>query len=240
MLKLLVGNYQTIKNKIKEYEINISHFTGQAWNQGKRYRQINKPKPLEEILKKDSSYQSYKLKERLLANGLKEHKCECCNNTEWLGKPIKLELHHINGDHNDNRLENLQVLCPNCHSYTDTYRASNKNRYEVKNEVKYIELTEEEYIEHQNKQKSKSIFEKIEKPKRYCEVCGKELTNKQTKFCSYECSTKAQTKRPNENVLRKIMEENNYNQTKVGKLFNVSPNAVKKWCKHYNIQYKKN
>lgn len=133
-IKSIGGNYQTIKNKIKEYNIDISHFTGRAWNQGKRYRMINKPKSLEEILKENSPYQSFKLKERLLESGLKERKCECCNNTEWLGKPIKLELHHINGNHDDNRLENLQLLCPNCHSYTDTYRGKNKVRYEEKKE----------------------------------------------------------------------------------------------------------
>lgn len=53
-IKPIGGNYQTIKNKIKEYNIDISHFTGRAWNQGKRYRLINKPKPLEEILKENS------------------------------------------------------------------------------------------------------------------------------------------------------------------------------------------
>ena len=48
-----------------------------------------------------------------------------CNNTEWMGKPIPLELHHINGNKFDNRIENLQILCPNCHSFTDNYRAKN-------------------------------------------------------------------------------------------------------------------
>ena len=51
--------------------------------------------------------------------------CKCCNKTEWLGKPIKLELHHVNGIKNDLRIENLQILCPNCHAYTDNYRGKN-------------------------------------------------------------------------------------------------------------------
>jgi Zn finger protein HypA/HybF involved in hydrogenase expression len=77
--------------------------------------------PLEKILIKDSEYNRTKLKERLVKEGLKEYKCECCGITEWNGKPIALQLHHINGIHNDNRLSNLQLLCPNCHSQTENF-----------------------------------------------------------------------------------------------------------------------
>ena len=82
--------------------------------------------PLEQILIKDSEYNRTKLKERLIREGIKEYKCECCGISEWNGKPISLQLHHINGIHNDNRLSNLQLLCPNCHAYTDNYRGKNK------------------------------------------------------------------------------------------------------------------
>lgn len=71
-------------------------------------------------------YQTFKLKNRLLKEGIKERKCEVCGNTEWMGQPIPVELHHIDGDSSNNRLENLQILCPNCHAFTDTYRAKNK------------------------------------------------------------------------------------------------------------------
>lgn len=77
--------------------------------------------PLEQVLTKDSEYNRTKLKERLIASGLKENKCECCGITEWNGKPISFQLHHINGIHNDNRLSNLQLLCPNCHSQTENF-----------------------------------------------------------------------------------------------------------------------
>jgi 5-methylcytosine-specific restriction endonuclease McrA len=62
---------------------------------------------------------------RLFDSNLKEHKCEHCGKTEWLGYSIPLELHHINGIHTDNRIENLRVLCPNCHALTDNYRGKN-------------------------------------------------------------------------------------------------------------------
>lgn len=82
---------------------------------------INPATPLNQIMVKDSGYNRTKLKARLLKEGIKEYKCEKCGLTEWLGQPISLQLHHINGIHNDNRLENLQLLCPNCHSQTDTF-----------------------------------------------------------------------------------------------------------------------
>ena len=117
------GNYSTIKRKIKELNLDISHFTGQGWNKGDRFRPVVKPRELKEILVENSTFVStYKLKNRLLKEGLKEYKCECCGRTEWMNKPIPLELHHINGIQNDLRIENLQILCPNCHTFTDNYR----------------------------------------------------------------------------------------------------------------------
>lgn len=123
-LKPVGGNYNTVNKKIKELNLDISHFTGKGWNVGLKFKP-NKAKPLSEILVKDSSYQSYKLVKRLLSEGIKERKCECCNRTTWNNNPIPIELHHINGDHHDHRIENLQILCPNCHAQTDNYRGKN-------------------------------------------------------------------------------------------------------------------
>ena len=83
--------------------------------------------PLEEILEgKHPQYQSNKLRKRLLEEGYFEHKCYSCKLEEWLDKPIPLELEHIDGNSSNNRIENLTLLCPNCHSMTDTYRGKNK------------------------------------------------------------------------------------------------------------------
>ena len=82
--------------------------------------------PLEEILEgKHPQYQTFKLKHRLFQVGIKQNKCEECGISEWNGKPIACELDHINGNSNEHILENLRVLCPNCHSQTDTFRAKN-------------------------------------------------------------------------------------------------------------------
>jgi hypothetical protein len=126
-LKEAGGNYSIAKNRIKNLGLDTSHFGGgQAWRKGKKF---GPKRPITELLVLDSKhpYQSFKLKNRLLAEGIKLHKCECCGLTEWNGKSAPLELDHINGINYDNRLENLRLLCPNCHAQTDTYRGKNKS-----------------------------------------------------------------------------------------------------------------
>jgi len=68
------------------------------------------------------------LKRRLLNEGLKRNRCELCGITEWLGQPLSMALHHVNGDGRDNRLENLQLLCPNCHSQTENFSGKGRRR----------------------------------------------------------------------------------------------------------------
>ena len=82
--------------------------------------------PLSEILVKYSTFNTYHLKQRLFKEGIKAKKCECCESSVWLSKPIALELHHVNGIKTDHMLENLKILCPNCHAFTDNYRGKNK------------------------------------------------------------------------------------------------------------------
>ena len=78
------------------------------------------------LIKKKHLYNLiFKLKNQLIKIGIKDHKCENCELIEWMGKQIPLELHHVNGNRFDNRIENIQLLCPNCHALTDNYRGKN-------------------------------------------------------------------------------------------------------------------
>lgn len=116
------NNTDTLKKKIQEYNIDTSHFTGRA-----RTYKNGKERPLEEYFVRNSTIQSSKVKARLLKEKLVEYKCASCGLSEWMGKPLTLQLHHIDGDNSNNTLENLQLLCPNCHSQTDNY-CGNSNK----------------------------------------------------------------------------------------------------------------
>lgn len=83
--------------------------------------------PLEELLKREKTSRQH-LKSRLKDADLLEQKCAICGITEWLNKELSLHLDHINGKKNDNKLENLRLLCPNCHSQTPTYGGKNKGK----------------------------------------------------------------------------------------------------------------
>jgi 5-methylcytosine-specific restriction endonuclease McrA len=84
--------------------------------------------PIEELLVQGRRTGRDHLKARLIKAGLKENRCEICGITRWMGKPVNMQLHHKNGDGTDNRLENLQFLCGNCHSQTDNYGGRNGHR----------------------------------------------------------------------------------------------------------------
>ena len=117
------GNYSVLKKAIHHYQLDISHFSGQAWNKGKT---LPPRHSLHAYLTNKVAIQSYKLKNRLIKEQIFKHQCVSCNRTKWNGLPIPLELDHIDGNNKNNRLENLRLLCPNCHALTPTYRSKNR------------------------------------------------------------------------------------------------------------------
>ena len=178
-------------------------------NQAGKGCKKNNPKiPLSEIIYegKQPQYHSYGLKKRLLKEGIKQYQCEMCKRTMWGKNPIPLELHHIDGNKRNHLLENLLVICPNCHTFTLTYKSKNKN-----NGVR---------------------IEKIRKPRKLkkvyiCEQCGA-IRNKRSndKVCR-DCYNISQRRlEVSKEELTKLMNE--YPMTKIGKMFNVSDKSIKK------------
>ena len=113
------GNYATVKRHIARLGLSTSHFT--------RPRSVA-PRPATPtaiLLSSSSAVQSYKLKRRLLREGLLEARCATCGGTRWQDQPMPLELHHRDGDRRNNVLDNLALLCPNCHALTDSYKGRN-------------------------------------------------------------------------------------------------------------------
>ena len=114
------GNTSYTNNQLRKYfeenNIDYSHYNGQAWRAGGQLKNLTQNDfgvITPAIIKK------HLLEER-------EHKCECCQQTEWLGKEIPLQVHHIDGDRKNNTRKNLMLLCPNCHSITENWCGKNK------------------------------------------------------------------------------------------------------------------
>lgn len=184
------GNYSNLDRWIEEYSLDTSHFTGQLWNKGQN-TPIN---DLEDILKPNTNYSSNRLKDRLVTEGLKEDKCEVCGlPSEWNGKSLVLQLHHLDGDHYNNSIENLQVICPNCHSQTETYCSRTKTKTV-------------------RKKKPNALTVKIN-PEKICPICGKTFKpERSTKtYCSRDCYNKS---------LLQNKEESSYTEENLTKLCN--------------------
>lgn len=179
-------------------------------------------------------------------------KCENCGLTTWLKQPIHLELHHIDGDKSNNTLENLLLLCPNCHSYTDNYGSKNKKSVFISDEELLEELKKSKSIRSAllslgmsdagaNYNRARKLLKeneaniaKEEKPKEnYCIDCGKPILLTSTR-CT-ECAHKASRiiERPTRDELKRLIRIMPF--TKIGEKYQVTDNAVRKWCTSYDL-----
>jgi hypothetical protein len=117
------GNYKSVGLVVKRLGLDTAHFKGQAHGTSPRVTKI----PLKELLVEGSQYGSNPLRKRLVKEGILPNVCdECGNGPEWNGRTLVLQLDHKNGDSTDNRLENLHILCPNCHSQTRNFTGKSK------------------------------------------------------------------------------------------------------------------
>lgn len=125
------GGAQTVvKRRIAQLGLDTSHLTGQGWARGRSNPSGRKARPLDELLVRGSAYRNTtRLRDRLINEGVLDARCEECGLHEWNGRPAPLQLDHIDGDRRNNLLENLRLLCPNCHAQTDTYCGRNQGRY---------------------------------------------------------------------------------------------------------------
>lgn len=110
-----------LREQVDDYGIDVSHFIYADPRTSPATRRVQGGRTLEQMLTSRTT-KSDDLRRRLISDGLKKSECELCHLSVWMGRPIPLELDHINGDHFDNRLENIRILCPNCHSQTPHHR----------------------------------------------------------------------------------------------------------------------
>lgn len=121
-VKAAGGNYYIFHKAVRHFNLDTSHFTGM--NLAGRKLPLRR-KPMTEYLVKDSTIQSNKLRKYLLQQKIFKAICSNCRRTSWCGRPIPLELDHRDGNHRNNDLSNLRLLCPNCHALTPNYRGRN-------------------------------------------------------------------------------------------------------------------
>ena len=118
------GTYRYVKMYAAKYGLDTSHWLGQAHLRGS-HTTTRQPEALATILRRDRFFSAGKLKQRLIREGVLAERCAWCRRKTWRGKRISLELDHVDGNHINNELTNLRLLCPNCHAQTPTYRGRN-------------------------------------------------------------------------------------------------------------------
>lgn len=221
------NNYKTVYKYIKLYSLEDDLKLlreREKKNRGNYYKGYIK---IEDILVENSTYSRTSLKKRLYKIGLLKEECSKCGNTGvWMNEKISLILDHINGIWNDNRIENLRILCPNCHATTDTYCRKKQyanvkvnNIYKKHADRKNIILEEKIKVERKNK-----------KEKTTCE-CGNIIKTKANKCTKCSQFKNRKVERPSLEILLKEVGDIGYSAT--GRKYGVSDNAIRKWIKRY-------
>jgi len=202
------SNSRTVKSRIKQDNIDISHIKlGIDSNKGRKFPNTKIAK-LSDILTTNSSYDRNRLKKRLVNECNFPYICSSCGVSDtWNNKPLTLQLEHKNGTNNDNRIENLCFLCPNCHSQTDTFSGRNQKR---------LKKFDKCHCGNKKQSKNKQCFK--------CNIHNERLLQRKVVW-------------PTKDELQILISKHSFVQ--IGKMYGVSDNAVRKWCKTYELPYKK-
>lgn len=204
--RILNVKYETLNKYLKELGVK---YDGNPNRKGIEH--VESRTDINKYLTNKKTISASTLRKKLIENGIKEEKCEYCGRYEWMGRKIPLELHHINMNHYDNRIENIQILCSNCHSIAHNYCNTKKPK------------------------KVNPLVNSIKKEKKNYSICKKTIKPKSQKYCSYSCTNEDCKKftPSEEELINKFKELGSYVQ--VGKFYGVSDNAIRKRCKREGI-----
>lgn len=211
-LRAAGGNFALLKRWAAQWGIDASHF--RPYEHAAEHLRRD-PIPLEDILVEHSTYGRASLKQRLYAAGLKARRCELCGLGEiWRGQPLTLILDHINGVHDDNRLENLRIVCPNCAATFSTHCSRN---------LPFAVCAE-----------CGKAFRRRQARQRYC--CLRCWHDSPACRAIRRSEARRKVERPSHQQLLADLRELSF--VKVGAKYGVSDNAVRKWLRGYEAQPK--
>lgn len=193
-------NYKTIQKRLDAYQISTDHFISAP-----SQRKVTE----EDVFCSESSV-SQKTLRRFYLKKNTEYKCAVCGlGSVWNNIPLTLQVDHIDGNNHNNVLENLQWICPNCHSQTKTFAGRNLKNQEVR------------------------IKENLKK--HYCIDCGVEITGQSSRCRKCALVLRRKVERPSMKELDTLLKLHKGNFSNVSKIFGVTDKAIRKWCKSYGM-----